>query len=56
MYLLIFFCCKFLINFRAVIVPELAGTMPYAVIMLSRELITVAITEQVFFEIYQDAS
>ena len=55
MYLLIFFCCEFLINFRAVIVPELAGTMPYAVIMLSRELI-VAITEQVFFEIYQDAS
>ena len=30
-------------------------TMPYVVIMLSRELI-VAITEQVFFEICQDAS
>ena len=31
------------------------GTMPYVVIMLSRELI-VAITEQVFFEICRDAS
>ena len=44
MYLLIFVCRKFLINFRAVIVPELC----HALIMLSRQVI-VAITEQVFF-------